>query len=368
MQQELKLPVYAKTTIYLVGIFVLLALLYAARGIIIPLIFAILIAIMLHPIVNFFVRKKFNRVVAIVISLFLTIVLFASIVALLFTQAIRFGESWPILLDKFTGVLNNTSSWVSGYFNINPQKIHEWIEKTKGDIINFSSVAIGKTLITVGHGVVILIIVPIYTIMILYYQNLLVEFIRKFFGKPNLGRVNEIITQVKTVVQHYLKGLITEFVIVATLYCSSLLILGIDYAIFLGIFGALINVIPYLGGIIAASLSIMVALATKSSAWYALYVLACYYLVHLIDYNFIIPKIVASKVKINALVSIIGIIAAYAMFGIPGMIICIPIMGIVKLIFDHIEPLKPWGYLLGDTMPAKEKVRPARVSGRKKTK
>jgi predicted PurR-regulated permease PerM len=138
----------------------------------------------------------------------------------------------------------------------------------------------------------------------------------------------------------------------------GLLILGIDYAILLGILGALLNVIPYIGGIVAVALPMMIAVATKSTAWYAVWVLAVYYFIQLIDNNFIVPRIVASKVKINALFSIIVVLAGNALWGIPGMFLSIPLLAIVKLICDNIEPLKPWGFLLGDTMPSILKINP----------
>ena len=170
IDKELKLPFYAKVTIFFIGLFALLTMLYIAKGIIVPLVFAIIIAIVLHPVVNFFVRIRINRVVAIVITLFLTFLVIAAFGALLFSQASRFSESWPILVDKFTGILNQTITWASGYFDINPQKIHEWITKTKGELINTSSAAIGQTLVTVGSGVVVLFLVPVYIFMILFYQ------------------------------------------------------------------------------------------------------------------------------------------------------------------------------------------------------
>jgi predicted PurR-regulated permease PerM len=95
----------------------------------------------------------------------------------------------------------------------------------------------------------------------------------------------------------------------------------------------------------------MVALATKESGWYVVYVLVALYIIQLVDNNFIVPKIVASKVKINALFSIIVVFVGNAIWGIPGMFLSIPMLAVLKLIFDHIEPLKPWGFLLGDTMP-----------------
>jgi predicted PurR-regulated permease PerM len=254
----------------------------------------------------------------------------------------------------------------SGYFDINPQNIHDWITKTKDELINKSSAAIGQTLVSVGSGLVVLLLVPVYIFMILFYQPLLLEFIRRLFGTSNKSQVSEIVTQTKTVIQRYLIGLVIEAVIIATLETAALLILGIDYAILLGIIGALLNIIPYIGGLVAVALPMMVALATKSTAWYALYVLAIYYFIQLIDNNYIVPKIVASKVKINALFSIIVVIAGNALWGIPGMFLSIPLLAIVKLIFDHIEPLKPWGFLLGDTMPPLLKIKPIRFRRIKK--
>ncbi len=339
---------------------------YIAKGIIIPIVFAIIIAILLHPVVNFFVRKKINRIVAIVISLLFTFLIIAAFGTLIVSQASRFTESWPILVEKFTGMLNQIITEASEYFDINPQKIHDWISKTQGELLNRSAAAIGKTLVTVGGIVVVLFLVPVYIFLLLFYQPLLLDFIRSVFGKSNHSQVNEIVTQTKTVIQRYLLGLVIETVIIATLETATLLILGIDYAILLGIIGALLNLIPYIGGLVAVALPMMVALVTKESGWSAIYVLLIYYIIQLIDNNYIVPKIVASKVKINALFSIIAILVGNALWGIPGMFLSIPLLAIVKLICDHIEPLKPWGFLLGDTMPTILNIKPIRLMRIKK--
>ena len=128
------------------------------------------------------------------------------------------------------------------------------------------------------------------------------------------------------------------------------MILGINYAILLGIVGAILNIIPYLGGVIAVVLFMVIALVTKSPI-YVVYVIVLYTAIQLIDNNYIVPKIIGSKVKLNALISIVSVIAGAAIWGIPGMFLSIPLLAIVKLVLDRIEGLKPWGYLLGDDMP-----------------
>jgi predicted PurR-regulated permease PerM len=269
-----------------------------------------------------------------------------------------FSESWPALVTKFTLLFNQTVTWLSGYLDINPRKVHDWFTSAKNDIMSTSSVVIGHTIMNIGVGIMVALLIPVYIFLILFYKPLLIDFIHQLFGENNKSQVSEVITQTKTLIQRYLVGLIIEAVIVAVLEIAALVFLGIDYAILLGVLGALLNVIPYLGGLVAVALPMMVALATKESGWYAIYILVIYYVIQLIDNNYIVPKIVASKVRINALFSIIVVLAGNALWGIPGMFLSIPLLAIVKLIFDHIDSLKPWGFLLGDTMPNILKISP----------
>ena len=258
VDNDFKVPFYAKTTIFFVGLFALITMLYIAQSIIVPLVFAIIIAIVLHPVVNFLVRLHLNRIVAISIALLITIVLIAGLAILLYSQASTFSESWPLLVEKFTKAFNQSITWSSGYFDISPRKIHAWITDTKSDFLTNSSSAIGQTLMSVGSALVVLFLIPVYIFLILFYEPLLLDFIRKLFGEDNKSQVSEIVTKTKTVIQRYLIGLLIEALIIALMEIAALLILGIEYAILLGIIGALLNVIPYIGGIVAVALPMMI--------------------------------------------------------------------------------------------------------------
>ena len=329
----------------------MLAISYVGRSIIVPVIFAVIIAIVLHPVVNFFIKLRINRVVAILITIFLTFLIICALGLLIISQLSRFTESLPVLIDKFTALLDEAIIWASGYFDLSPQKLHDWISKTQTELLNSSSAAIGQTLKILGNGLVILFLLPVYIFLILFYHPILIEFIHRMFSEGNQTKVSEIVSKIKNVIQQYLVGLVIEAGIVATLNTTALLILGIEYAILLGIISALANVIPYIGGIIGVALPMIIALATESSYMSAIYILIIFYAIQLVDNNYIVPKIVASKVKLNALFSIIVVFAGNALWGVPGMFLSIPLLAIAKLVFDHIEPLKPWGFLLGDTMP-----------------
>lgn len=352
MKEDLKFPFYAKASLVFIGLFAFISMLYIAQSIILPVIYSIIIAIVLSPAVNFLERKKMNRTLAIAMVLIITIISSLGILALLSVQIMEFGDSFPKLLEKFNELKNDFAQWTSENFNISLRKTNLWITEKREEILSGASSGIGQTIIDTGSVMIALVLIPVYTFMLLFYQPLLIGFIHKLFVSSDSTQVTQVLTGTKAVVRSYLVGLLLEALIVAVLNSVSLLILGIDYAILLGVIGAILNIIPYIGGIIAVALPMMIALATKDSSSYCLLVLASYFVIQLIDNNYIIPKVVASKVKINALVSIVVVIAGGALWGIPGMFLSIPLTAIIKVIFDHIESLKPWGYLLGDTMPA----------------
>ncbi len=326
-------------------------MLYITQDIIVPIIYSTIIAIALSPVVDILERKGMNRIIAISLTLASTIIIVILIIILLSKQIMQFTDSIPMMITKFEGLIDEGALWISETFNISPRKVNAFLLEQRTKMISGSGSNLGQTLMNTGSVLVALVLVPVYILMILYYRPLLLEFIHKLFMSTKHKEVNSVLTATKKIIQSYLVGLLLEAVIVATLNSVSMLIIGIEYAVVLGVIGAILNLIPYLGGILAAGLSMLVALATTSSFSTCLMVLISFIIIQLIDNNYIIPKVVASKVKINALASVVVVLVGGALWGIPGMFLSIPLTAIIKVIFDHIEPLKPWGYLLGDTMP-----------------
>jgi len=353
MTTPFKLPFYAKASLIVIGLLALFYILFIGQAIILPIVYAGIIAIVLSPAVDWLTKRKFNRGLAIALVIIGGIATSLFLVALVSKQFMRFTDSFPLLVDKFGELMDTSSAWISDYFNISPKKINSWIVTKKAEIISQSGAHLGQTLINTGSGLVVLVLIPVYVFMILFYQPLLLEFVHRVFKTSQKDKVTEVLTSIKIIIRSYLVGLLLEAAIVAVLNITSLLIIGIEYAVLLGIIGALLNFIPYLGNIIAAALALIVTLATTSSFTYCLLVIVSYSVVQLIDNNFILPKLVASKVKINALVSVVVVLAGGALWGVPGMFLSIPLIAIIKVVFDHIDSLKPWGYLLGDTMPIK---------------
>jgi len=350
MEQPRQIPFYIKLSQIIIGVIAFFYVMYIGQDILLPLIFALILAILINPLVNYLQRIRCNRVLAIFIAVFLTFLFTVGIVYFISAQLTTFGDAMPQLKEKFNSLLNNTVHWVSQTFNISTKNINEWMVKQKSESLNNGTSVIGQTITTISGVLIIVFLLPVYIFMILFYKPLLLNFIAQLFPPAKHKTVVEVLTETKVLIQSYLVGLLVEAAIVATLNSGSLLILGIDYAILIGIIGALLNIIPYIGGIIAVAIPMVLALVTKEPI-YAVWVLVAHLSVQFIDNNFIVPKIVASRVKINALVSIIVVLIGGALWGVPGMFLSLPLTAIIKVIFDRIEPLKPWGFLMGDTMP-----------------
>jgi predicted PurR-regulated permease PerM len=349
MDITIKSPFYAKAALIFISIFAFVFTMHVGQDIIIPILYATIIAILLNPLVNYLINKKVNRLLAITFAVILAIFAVVGLLYIISSQVTMFSETYPRLKGKFNISSAQLIHWIAEKFRISQPAINTWIKETEDDTI--SNLAIGEKISAAGRLMVIAMLLPVYLFMILYYKNLLLEFIRKLFRTEHHSTVVDVLISTKKIVQSYLMGLFFEMLIIAVLNSAGLLLLGIDYAIILGVSGAILNIIPYIGGIIAIALPMTIAYVTKDSLSYPALVFFVYLFIQFIDNHYIIPRIVAARVQLNALISVIVVLIGGAVWGIPGMFLSIPLTAITKVIFDHIEPLKPWGFLLGNIVP-----------------
>jgi predicted PurR-regulated permease PerM len=346
----INLPVYSKFSLIVMGILAFFYILYVGADILVPLVFSFIFAILLNPVVNFFCGKGLNRVLAIFVTLFLSFTLILGILYFIGMQLSLFTESLPQFKEHFTKLLDDTILWISEKFHIAKSGIDGWVEKIKKDGMNNGPSMIGQTLGTVSGVLAVVLLLPVYMFTILYYKPLLLEFVAEMFDKKKHPLIAEVLTETKALIQSYLVGLLIEMLLVAAMNSVGLLIIGVKYAILIGTIGAILNLIPYLGGIVAILLPVLMALATGNPSQ-AIWSIVLYLVVQFIDNNIIVTKIVASKVKINALISIVVVLIGGALWGLSGMFLSIPITAIAKVVFDRIENLKPLEFLLGDNQP-----------------
>jgi predicted PurR-regulated permease PerM len=354
-------PFYFKATILLFGLMLLVYSLAMLRSILVPFAFALIIAILLNPLENKFQRIGVGKVFAIIFSMLIALLVFGGIMYFISSQVAGFTENFPILKEKFLQLLEQLKAWVHIKFGISIAKQVELINEA----LNSSKGFVGQTLGTALTTLLLVFILPVYVFLLLFYKTLILNFLYESFAERNSAQVADVLQQTKSAIQSYMIGLLIEALIVAILNSAALLILGVKYAILLGVIGALLNMLPYIGGIIAIALPVLMATVTEEGYSTQLGVIIAYIIIQFIDNNFLVPKIVSSKVQINALISILIVLLGGALWGVAGMFLSIPFVAIVKIICDRIDGLKPLGKLLGDEIPTKHK---GILWGRKKVK
>jgi predicted PurR-regulated permease PerM len=210
---------------------------------------------------------------------------------------------------------------------------------------------ITNTIGTLVASLGVIVLVPTYVFMMFYYKPLILDFIFQVFKEENSLRVAEILSETKSAVQSFMQGLMIETAIVCIMNSVALLIIGVPSAIVIGVIGGILNILPYIGGVVAIALPVLMVTITSEGYTEQLLVIGAYAIIQFIDNNILVPRIVSKKVQINALMSIIVVLLGGLLWGIPGMFLSIPFIGVLKIIFDRIEDMKPWGRLLGDEIP-----------------
>jgi predicted PurR-regulated permease PerM len=311
------------------------------------------LAMLLLPVVTWFMRKGIPGVPSIILAILIAALFAGGIIYFLSSQVASFMSDLPAIKEKLNHHLSTVQTWINDQLNISKKQQASAVESAKENMQQ-GTAAMGTALIGVASGMVMLILLPIYTFLILYYRKLIHKFLLDVFPPQSQQQVEGVLTQSKSIVQGYMLGLLLEMAIVTILNTAGFLLIGVQYAVFLGLLAAVLNLIPYVGMLIAAVICMAVTLTTSENISDIVWVGAILIAVQFIDNNFIMPYVVSSKVRINALVSIIGVLLGGALAGISGMFLSIPGMAILKAIFDRVESLKPWGELLGDDHPVKK--------------
>jgi len=352
MNATLKLPFYVKLSLTLVSLIAIVFTLYIAQEILIPLMMAMLFSILLRPCCAFLNQKlRFPHVIAVMTCVILFVIFIIGILTFISWEVTDFVSDWNKIKQNFSIHLANLQEFVRNNFNISTYEQDKYIEDATNDTVKSGKEILGSTLLSFTDTILNLTLIPIYMFLILLYRTHFMMFLNKLFKKEHHVVLFDILFQIKVAVKSYLVGLIIQLISVATMTSIGFMIAGVKYAILLGVLTGLLNLIPYLGILVAMVISIFATLTGTPDLSMIFGVIIVTIIVQLIDNNILVPLVVSSKVEINAMASIVGIIIGGAIAGIPGMFLAIPMIAVLKVIFDRIEPLKPWGYLMGDDLP-----------------
>lgn len=321
------------------------------QSFLVPLLVSVLLSILVSPITLQLEDRGMGRVPAIALTLTLFLGLIAGVLYVSFLQISDMIYMWPTFYEKANVMFHQFEIWVSQTFGLQTTTQIDDLEDMSANLLKNTG---SSALLTTTAILADIALIPLYMFFMLYYRTFFCNFLYNLLGEKEKKRVSRILFRIYDVIHNYLAGLFTVMVIVGTLNTITLLLFGIQYAVFFGFFAALLLLIPYVGVIIGSSLPIMMALVTKDSAMYAVGVGAVFLFIQFLEGNFITPYVVGSKISINPLMAIVALLMGGMMWGIPGMILALPSIAILKVIFDHSERFKAFGYVLGE--PQKDEI------------
>lgn len=342
-------PHYHQFSHSLLSLAILTAAIYLGQDILVPLAMAGLVAVLLRPVEERLIRLGMHKVFAISVALLLAIVVLTGLTVVLSMQLSDFTDDLPKLRQNLSDLADDARQWIRREYNVSYRQQEKYLQKAQ--IQTLDSLQSAGTLGVITGPLGTMTLVPIYVFLLLYYRSLLLHFVVVLFSENHTGRVREVLTGIKTVIQSYVVGLLIETACVAALNAIGLLLLGAPYAVLLSVIAAILNLIPYIGGLVATVLAVVVTFGNQPDSSSILGVLGVFLFVQFIDNNVLVPLIVNSKVRVNALASIMGVLIGGALAGASGMFLSIPAIAIMKVIFDRVDSLRPWGVLLGDQTP-----------------
>lgn len=354
---EIKLPPYFKFTVILLALSLLILGLITFKPVLMPLAFGLLFALLLLPLTRDLEnRLRFPRALAILCSITLVVVVLGLVAYFLSMQLVSLTSELDTIGQNIQKLIVQGQDFMYTRFGIEAPNRSQLIQNIIGSIQDLSTTFLGSTISVTTGAITVLTLVPIFVFCLLYYRDHLEQFLFKFVAKDRRSGVIHTMTDIQHVVQSYISGLMIVIVVVALLNTAGLLLLGVKYAIFFGVFASILTIIPYIGILIGAALPAVFTLATTGNLLDAVLVVLIFMFVQFLEGNFITPFVVGSKVSINPFAAIVALLIGGEIWGAAGMVLSIPMIAMMKVIFDVYPPLQPFGFLLADI----EDVRPKR--------
>lgn len=344
-----KLPFYQKLASVLVSLIAIGYLAILGKEILSPLIFSCLFSILLLPLASFMERRfGFRRGLASILAILILVTFISSIIYFVGMQISDLADDWPQFKIQLNSSLASIQHWIAFKFHINSYKQLTFLKSAASKALDSGTTVLGTTIISLSSLVLFLIFTFIYTLFLLTFRRLIMNFLISVFLEENSSVVHDIVENVQQMLRKYIVGLFIEMCVVSVVVFIAFWEFGIKYAALLAIITGLLNIIPYIGIFSAMLISFLITFATAAAAGKLFLVVITLVITHLVDSNILLPGIVGSKVKINPLITVLGVVLGEMIWGVSGMFLSIPVIAVLKIIFDRVESLKPWGVLLGE--------------------
>lgn len=332
-------------------------ILYFAQKVLIPIAFAAFFAMLFTGMSNKLEKKGIKRIWTTLLSVLILIIITLGIGALVYMQSKKLAEEFPAIEKKSQEFMKQAQEYISTKLNIPQQKQDELINKqvesagssVKGIVKDVFAGAAG----ILGSSVIVLIFMFLFLLQREKYESFFIQLCTD--TEPDEAK--KLIQKISKVAQSYLTGRALSILIFTALFTIGFLIVGLKNAFLLAFIAALLTIVPYVGSIVGGLFPFAVALVTEDSNQVAIGALAVVVIIQGIDNYFIEPYVIGGEVNISGFFTILILLIGGILWGVAGMVLFLPMLGVAKIIFDEVPALKPYGFLIGDQQEEKQSTR-----------
>lgn len=334
----------------LVVVFLVVAGLYFAQEFLIPLCIGGILATVFLPFCNWMQKKKIPKAIAVLISLLVFLSIVLVLISLVGFQISEIVSDVVVLKEKIIQNGTKIQKYIFDTLNISIKEQNDIFRNEQPSYGSIVQMMVGS--MTSLLSTIILILV--YFVFLLYYRNHIKNFLIQLVPTSQQAEMKQIIQKIAMVSQQYLIGLSKMIFLLWIMYGIGFSILGIENALFFAILCGILEIVPFIGNLTGTTLTVLVAALNGADTKILISIIIVYGIVQFIQGWILEPLIVGSQVKINSLFTIMALIFAEIIWGIPGIILAIPLTAMFKIVCDYIEPMKPYGFLIGEIETSKK--------------
>ena len=333
-------------------LFLIFAGLYFAKDFLIPLAIGGIFATLFLPFCNWMEKKKVPKTIAVLICLSILLFIIFTLFSLLGFKVSALLSDLVSIKQKATETVNTIQDYIFLHLNISIEDQFKILKSEQPSYANIMQVMLGS----VGTFVTTFILVLAYFVFLLLYRNHIKKFLLKITAKAQRPEMEQVIFSAAHISQQYLFGLAKMIFLLWIMYSIGFSIIGVENAIFFAVLCGLLEIIPYLGNIIGTTLTVLIAAVNGANAELLIGIVITYGIIQLIQTWIFEPLILGPQVKINPLFTIIVLVVGELLWGIPGLILAIPLTAMLKIVCDHSKPMKPYGFLIGEIGTQKKEI------------
>ncbi len=334
-------------TVFILLLFVLIAGgLFFSREFLIPLTLASILSMLFIGFSNWAENKGMNRGFSALSSVFILIAFIGIIVLLLSWQVSDISMQVDEMKKRLMDVLDNVRSWLNSTVGISQEQQEKLIDSQSKAGGNAGEMALAFASGLMGF-MVNTILVLVYMYLMLYFRSHLKEFLLKIVPNKAEGEADHVVHQCAKVSQNYLSGMAIMILCLWVMYSIGFSIVGVENAVFFAVLCGILEIVPFVGNITGTGVTILAVTSQGGDGKTVIGVIVVYMLIQFIQTYLLEPLVVGKQVNLNPLFTIMGLVLGELIWGIAGMVLVIPVLGILKIIFDHVPQLQPYGFLIG---------------------